>query len=370
MIFVPSKDCAARPKIIQRLLGAGKAAVFGHKPHRVEKGGADTEPITRFFGEVVSPTLEFRFHEDSESGLRDSLVRAHVDIALPINGTLGSNCPIPWVSYLFDFQHRYLTENFTSDECFNRETHFIKILRESRSIIVNSSAVKDDIKRFYPWTDLSAVTSLPFSPMLMSDWMTDFGEDIRELYSLPRHYFLVSNQFWVHKDHPTAIRALALLRRHADVGLVCTGSTTDWRRPRYLEEIKSLVSQLNLENHVRILGHIPKRHQIEIMKSARAVLQPTLFEGGPGGGSVYDAVSLGLPVILSDIPVNREVEGEGVQYFQIGNAENLAVMMKGVLEKTHHRPGLPVLLANAARSADQLGNALLVAAARAMPGHL
>ena len=40
---------------------------------------------------------------------------------------------------------------------------------------------------------------------------------------------------------------------------------------------------LGLEQRVRVLGLVPKRDQIEIMKKACAVLQPTRFEGGPGG---------------------------------------------------------------------------------------
>ena len=78
------------------------------------------------------------------------------------------------------------------------------------------------------------------------------------------------------------------------------------------------------EHRIRILGLIPKYDQIQIMRGAVAVIQPTLFEGGPGGGAVYDAVSIGTPVILSDIPVNREVEaGRGlIQFFRPGARKN------------------------------------------------
>ena len=46
------------------------------------------------------------------------------------------------------------------------------------------------------------------------------------------------------------------------------------------------------------------------ISNAKAVLQPTLFEGGRGGGAGPLALSLGTPCILSDINVNLELKGQ------------------------------------------------------------
>ena len=37
---------------------------------------------------------------------------------------------------------------------------------------------------------------------------------------------------------------------------------------------------------------INKKDQLSLIRSAKALIQPTLFEGGPGGGSCRDAISL------------------------------------------------------------------------------
>jgi hypothetical protein len=60
-------------------------------------------------------------------------------------------------------------------------------------------------------------------------------------------------------------------------------------------------------------GVIPKRHQVELVKGATALIQPTLFEGGPGGLSVplHDTL-----VLDSDIPVNREIRSDDVLFFE------------------------------------------------------
>ena len=51
------------------------------------------------------------------------------------------------------------------------------------------------------------------------------------------------------------------------------------------------------------------------MGKSKALIQPTLFEGGPGGGSVYDAISLDVPIILSNIEVNQEVKYNKTLFF-------------------------------------------------------
>ena len=38
------------------------------------------------------------------------------------------------------------------------------------------------------------------------------------------------------------------------------------------------------------------------------VIQPSLFEGGPGGFSAYEAISMDKFLLLSDIEVNKEAK--------------------------------------------------------------
>jgi len=67
------------------------------------------------------------------------------------------------------------------------------------------------------------------------------------------------------------------------------------------------------------------------MKDAVALVQSTLFEGGPGGGAVYDAVSLGAPSLVSDIAVNREIDEPTVRFFRVRDPDDLAAAMERCL---------------------------------------
>lgn len=46
------------------------------------------------------------------------------------------------------------------------------------------------------------------------------------------------------------------------------------------------------------------------------------------GGAVYNALSLGVAVILSDIDVNKEINNNSIMFFKAGDENDLAEKMK------------------------------------------
>lgn len=274
----------------------------------------------------------------SHSGNADivyCLDRIKADVVIPSMQPLGKDFPYPWVGYIYDFQHEFCPELFSSKEIQTRQLLFDLMLSEANAIIVNSRAVKDDVYKYYPET-ACRVFSLPFSPILEMSWLEESG-DISQKYSIPEKYFIICNQFWIHKDHITPIEALAILKEEgaAQIDIVCTGNTHDDRFPGYFDKLSEKIREYNLDNNIHILGYIPKADQIQLMRNAVAVIQPSLFEGGPGGGSVREALAVGIPAIVSDIPVNREIGDDKVTFFQTGSASDLAKKMDQALKINH-----------------------------------
>ncbi len=312
------------------------------------------------FFEHVQGDIRITYHDNTPDGLLRGLKKIKADVVLPVNGTLGRDFPVPWVGYLYDFQHKYFPQNFTPGECSDRDIDFTLTLMDAKAVVVNSRAVKDDVSKFHPDVDAS-IFNLPFSPNPMKNWLDPLPEDMIHKYELPSRYFLISNQFWVHKDHLTALKALADLNDFLDVSIVCTGTMEDYRKPEHIDELRAFIAGTGLSERVKLLGHIPKRDQIELMKEAIAVVQPTLFEGGPGGGCVYDAVSLGVPVILSDIPINQEVVVDNRWFFKAGDSGDLAAVMREVLNAKSLRPANEILLKRGQLNLEKLGDRLLEA---------
>jgi len=275
--------------------------------------------------------------------LNRAVGQLRLDAILPAVHSLGTSFPRPWVGYAYDFQHQYLPQYFTPEDCRSRDEHFARMLTQAKSVIVNSRAAAADIAKFVPQAT-ARVFALPFAPSPSPDWLVDRPKVLSQ-YGIALPFFIISNQFWIHKDHATAFEAFRIVAGHnPDLALVCTGSTVDSRNPDYFPGLLARLKNWNLEKRVHILGLVPKRDQIELMKHACAVIQPTLFEGGPGGGAVYDAVSLDVPAIVSDIPVNREVDAAGTEFFPAGDAIALAdIMNVRLLTPRQRAPGSDLL---------------------------
>jgi glycosyltransferase involved in cell wall biosynthesis len=284
-------------------------------------------------------------HIDIRRGALLRAVKQHqCDVILPALHSLGNHFPCPWLAYAYDFQHKYFPQNFTPEDCRSRDDHFAELLKQAKAVIVNSRGAAADIARFVP-QGTARVFALPFAPAPSPDWFEDLPETLPR-YGVKPPFFIISNQFWVHKDHATAFDAFRIVaNENHEISLVCTGSTAGSRDTDHFPRLMSKLKTWGLDQRVRILGLIPKRDQIEVMKHACAVIQPTLFEGGPGGGSVYDAVALDVPAIVSDIPVNREVEGPAVEFFTAGDAAALAERMKACLRARHQKASPADLLA-------------------------
>lgn len=270
--------------------------------------------------------------------LRQASKKYQLDVLLPSISPL-RNQTVPWIGYLYDYQHAYYPEFFTPEEIATRNAQFQDMLASASHVIVNAQAVADDIKRFNP-EHQAEIIALPFSAAPNSKWLELGPADLKK-HGITCPYFIISNQFWQHKDHITAWHALALvLRQNPDVQLVCTGETHDYRNPDYFSNLMQLAEKLGIKHRLIILGLIPKVEQIRLVRSAVAMVQPSLFEGGPGGGSVFDAISLGVPCIVSDVQVNLELNEPGVAFFRARDPASLADEIMKALDQKNTRISL------------------------------
>lgn len=72
-------------------------------------------------------------------------------------------------------------------------------------------------------------------------------------------------------------------------------------------ELDELAKRPGLEGRVRFLGHVDD--VADVLAAADVFVFPSLFEGL--GGSLIEAMALGLPIVASDLPAVREVLEDG-----------------------------------------------------------
>jgi glycosyltransferase involved in cell wall biosynthesis len=311
--------------------------------------------------EELGPRVRVHAIRNDHAAHREAAVRLGLTAVVPAMRHLDLGPGRGVVGYVYDFQHVHLPHLFSAQARARRDRIFAEMMATTRAVIVNARCIADELRARHPASQ-ARVFALPFAASPPPDWLIDRPE-LASAYRPAGRYFIVSNQFWTHKNHRTAFKAFARLRQtHPDVTLLCTGDTTDNRDPAYFPSLQAELAQAGVTDAVKILGLIPKRAQIELLKGAVALIQPTLYEGGPGGGAAFDAIALDVPLLVSDIPVNREIDCGQARFFGPTDDAVLTRLMEEALATARVRQPAATLLA--------AGQARIAAAGEAIWGAL
>lgn len=238
---------------------------------------------------------------------------------------------MPVIGWIPDFQHLALPGFFSDRERKNRDAECLRQLRHCSRVVLSSRAALEDLGRKWPgYARKARVLHFVGGPLAPMPDVPDRGE-LEQRYGFSGPYFYLPNQFWRHKNHRTAVRALGLLNAgKKQACIIATGNTKDYRSPGYFPELMDEVNGLSLSEDFRVPGMVPYRDVVGLMKHAVAVINPSLFEGW--STTVEEAKSMGKRVILSDIPVHREQDPPDGLYFDPRNPQALASAMASALD--------------------------------------
>jgi glycosyltransferase involved in cell wall biosynthesis len=244
------------------------------------------------------------------------------DFIYPFSTRRRGLLPYRSAAWIADFQHKHMPEYFTARDIRKRDITFSGIAENAPIVVLSSKTAQHDFGKYYPGhAHKSRVLSFCTYPMSL--WYEEDPIEAQRRYTLPDRFFLVSNQFWQHKNHMAVFRAMKILREKAIYPVIaCTGRVHDHRQGDYGDTIKQAISDMGLTGQVHLLGLIPRIDQIQLMRRSLAVIQPSLFEGW--STVVEDARCLGKPIILSDIPVHMEQNPLKGIFFQKDSPEDLA----------------------------------------------
>ncbi|WP_295583852.1 glycosyltransferase family 1 protein [uncultured Lamprocystis sp.] len=139
---------------------------------------------------------------------------------------------------------------------------------------------------------------------------------------VPRDYLVYVGNATPHKNLRRLVQALSLVRAHLDVGLVLVGTAEpDW--------YQDLASVLGLEGGVAFIGCLPDADLAKVLGHARALVQPSLYEGF--GMPPLEAMSVGVPVVASNIGSLPEVCGQAALYFDPYDVPSMAATLERIL---------------------------------------
>ena len=214
----------------------------------------------------------------------------------------------------------------TAERKKNRESQFKNILELNKYVIVNSDFVKKGLIKNYKIKN-KRIIQLPFLPYNFDKFFFT-NKNVKEKYQINNDYFIICNSFWKHKNHEVVFEAFKkFLKINQNYQLICTGSITDTRFPKYFDRLIKKFKNIIKNDKIKILGVIPRSDQLSLIKSSVAVIQPTLYEGGPGGFAAYEALSCGKDLLLSKIKVNKEIVSKNVYFFSPKSSKKLCNLL-------------------------------------------
>jgi glycosyltransferase involved in cell wall biosynthesis len=106
-----------------------------------------------------------------------------------------------------------------------------------------------------------------------------------------------------------------------------TGLPSDHRDPanKNFSSLLQSIATADLNRQITILGLVPYKDLVNLMRTATLILQPSRFEGW--STIVQDAIALGRPLLCSDINVHREQAPQAIGFFPVDNPDALAELL-------------------------------------------
>jgi glycosyltransferase involved in cell wall biosynthesis len=184
------------------------------------------------------------------------------------------------------------------------------------SIIAVSESVKQDM------ADLLAIPKNRIHVIHEGCQLTEY-QDILSLPSgVRKPYFINVGNAYPHKNILYLLDVFdALKKEGAQFQLVVCGQE-DVFRDRVIDEI----AKRNLQGTVIHLGYVSDRQLASLYRQAQAALFPSLEEGF--GFGPLEAALLGIPVIVSKIPVFKEILGNAALYIDPFNPHDMIEAIK------------------------------------------
>jgi glycosyltransferase involved in cell wall biosynthesis len=216
------------------------------------------------------------------------------------------------INWIPDFQEDYLPHFFSEKVIFKRKHLRQNTYAKGDIVVLSSEDAKADYLRLYPMGDADTFV-LPFA-VTHPDFSKESISQLKEKYKLPSDYFFAPNQFWAHKNHIVILKAVKHLKeRDINVTVAMSGKENDYRNKNIFNDLKTFISENELQSHIKFLGFLPRTEQLCLFKNAQAIIQPSLFEGW--STVVEDAKSLNKFIILSNLKVHKEQVKQNAVFF-------------------------------------------------------
>lgn len=190
--------------------------------------------------------------------------------------------------------------------------------RFGNEIIVISNVIADIVQK-----RCSRETNLVYNGVTLPE-KSESAFYLDEIVVVLGKYVLAVSRFVPEKGLDLLIGAFQRIK--GDYQLVIAGDAD--HESEYSKELKKMIAQ---DKRIIGTGYITGEPLNQVFSHARLFVLPSFHEGLPI--ALLEAMSYGLPVLVSDIPANLEVGLASERYFRCGDASDLRNKMESLLQK-------------------------------------
>ena len=262
--------------------------------------------------------------------------RLKIDVLLNAGFTAPYFCPCPQATFIHDLQYKRHPEFFKPVDLLFWRLFVGFAIRRADSLLTISTETSKDVELYYGRESIVA-------PLGVEAAFFELAKQ-REKRKSTGQYILCVSTLHPHKNIEMLLRAYATFRnRHPEVKLVLAGM-----RGFHTETIENLVGSLELREHVRLTGWIPRDELFDLYANANCFVFPSLFEGF--GIPLIEAMAAGIPSICAHIEPMSSNAGDAALKFEPNDEEDLVSCLTILTESRSVRSRLSAIGRERARA--------------------
>ena len=202
-------------------------------------------------------------------------------------------------------------------------------LRRADLVLTDSETVHQELQKYFPKHKAPIRVTYSGIDLLPKDTVKPGPYENEELSGLKNEkFFLLVGTIEKRKNVGMLIDAFLKLRKQRPgeaVKLVLAG-----RLGFGGDEFQAIANCSPYGKDIIFTGYIAQDDRDKLYRNALAFVFPTVYEGF--GTPQLECMRWELPIILSDIPVNREISGAYGVYFDLQNVDTLVDCMRRFLD--------------------------------------
>lgn len=215
-------------------------------------------------------------------------------------------------------------------QLWHKSLEFPKALARANVIFAVSEYTKRDlVDKFKVPHQKIIVTHLGVNHTLFHPDLAEAGlREVRNRYGLPGKFILYLGTLEPRKNIPGLIQAFNQVE--GDAHLVIAGRR-GWRYDSIYKEIQNSPKR----RHIKLLGFVDEPDKPYLLKLARVFAFPSFYEGF--GLPVLEAMSVGTPVLASQLTSIPEVTGSSAMLINPYNIDDIAAGLSELLTNNNLR---------------------------------